>query len=143
MPIKRRPQINNTGLAPSATSRLGTAPSTGRNPFQSVIEACHQSAAAFDPENALRTIEWYESLPQLVAALSEMLGAQGKKLVEHFYLYPTAGEFAEALGGKFLAYTGPCEDARAAFEAAHAEDLERIRNPKPNQQKWDILANQE
>lgn len=143
MPLRRRPQINNTGLRASASSRLGTTPASGRNPFAAVIEACQQAAQAYDPENAVRAIDWYEGMPEMVDALSSMLHAQGVKNTEDFYMYPAAGEFAMALGGKFQAYKGPCEEARHAFEVAHAEDLERIRNPKPNQRKWDISSNTE
>lgn len=143
MPILRRPTINKTGLARTGASQLGSAPASGRTPFQAVIEACGQSASSYTPANALRVIEWYEGMPQLIEALAGMFAAHAVKNQEDFYLYPSAGEIANALGVKFAAYRGPCEDARAAFEAAHAEDLTKLRDPKRHQELWDLSLNRE
>jgi hypothetical protein len=142
MPLLRRPTINKTGLARTGASRLANSPTSGPSPFAPVIEACATAAQSYSPENALRAIAWYEGMPQLIEALAGMFAAHARKNQEDFYLYPAAAEIANALGVKFAAYKGPCEDARAAFEAAHAEDLTKIRDPKPNQDKWDIVANQ-
>lgn len=144
MPLgRRKPTINQTGLKASPASRLGSAPASGRNPFAAVIEACGQAAHGYSPDNALRVIDWYEGMPELIDAVAGMLRAQGGKNTEEFFLYPAAGEFAQRLGDQFLSYKGPCEDARGAFERSHAEDLERIRNPKHRQDRWDIAANRE
>lgn len=140
MPILRRPTINKTGLARTGASKLGNT-SSGPSPFAAVVEACGTAASSYSPENALRAIAWYEGMPELIEALCGMFGAHARKNEEDFYLYPAAAEIANALAVKFAAYKGPCEDARGAFESAHAEDLEKIRDPKPNQAKWDISAN--
>lgn len=140
-PGRRRPAINQTGLTPSG--QLGSSPSSGRNPFAAVIEACGQATQGYSPDNALRVIDWYEGMPELIEAVAGMLRAQGAKTTEEFYLYPAAAEFAGRLGEQFLAYRDPCASARDAFEKAHAEDLERIRDPKQHQEKWDISANRE
>ena len=113
------------------------------NPFASVIDAAHQAAQGYSPDNALRVIDSYEGMPELIDAIATMLKVQGAKTTEEYYLYPSAGEFAAALGDQFRHYKDPCAAAQRAFEHAHAEDLERIRNPQLNQQKWDISANQE
>lgn len=141
MPSLRRPTINKTGLASTGASRLGNTPTSGPSPFAPVIEACAVAAQSYTPENALRAIAWYEGMPELIEALAGMFAAHARKNQEDFYLYPAAAEIANALGMKFAAYKGPCEDARAAFESAHAEDLTKIRDPKPNQDKWDIVKN--
>lgn len=143
MPIRRRPKINQTGMRASSGTQLGSAPVSGRNPFAAVIEACGQAAQSYSPDNALRVIDWYEGMPALVDAISGMLTTQGARNTEEFFLYPAAGEFAARLGSHFHAYKGPCEDARAAFERAHLEDLEKLRNPKSHQEKWDLSANRE
>jgi hypothetical protein len=139
----RRPQINSTGLARTSAARLGSAPASGRTPFAAVIEACGVAATAYSPDNAQRAIEWYEGMPQLIEAIASMFAAHAVRNAEDFYLYPAAADIANALGAKFAAYRGPCDDARAAFEAAHAEDLAKLRDPKRNQEKWDILVNKD
>ena len=141
MPLRRRPTINQTGLRP--TTDTPTHAMSARNPFAAVIEACGQAAQSYEPGNALRVIDWYEGMPALIEAVAGMLRQQGGKTTEQFYLYPAAAEFAGRLGEQFLAYRDPCGSARDAFERAHAEDLERIRNPKQHQEKWDISANRE
>lgn len=113
------------------------------NPFAAVIEACGTSAQGYSPDNALRVMEWYEAMPDLIDAIAGMLQRQGAQTVEEFYLYPAAGEFAHALGNQFLRYKDPCDAARHAFEVAHAEDIERVKNPQRHQEKWDITLNRE
>lgn len=113
------------------------------NPFQAVIEACEQAAQAYTPENAMRVIEWYDGMPELIEAFAGMLSSQGAQTVDEFYLYPAAGEFAQKLGDNFRRYSEPCEEARNAFESVHKDDLQRIRDPQRNQERWDIAANRE
>lgn len=113
------------------------------NPFAAVIEACGQSAHGYSPDNALRVIEWYEGMPELIEAIAGMLRHQGAKTLEEFFLYPQAGEFAQKLGALFLHYKDPCEQAHHAFATAHAKDIARVKDPQRNQYKWDISLNKD
>lgn len=113
------------------------------NPFAAVIESCGQAASSYSPDNALRVMDWYQAMPELIEAVSRMLDMQGAKTVEEFYLLPAAGEFAQRLGRQFAMYKGPCEEARSAFERVHAEDIDKVKNPQRNQERWDISANRD
>lgn len=113
------------------------------NPHNPVIEASALASRQYSPDNALRVMEWYDGLADLVAAVASMLDAQGAKNTEEFFMYPAAGEFARGLGAQFRRYGDVCDAARAAFHAAHADDIERIRNPQRGQERWDVAANRE
>lgn len=144
----RRAATRTPPAAPTTTPGDTGRPTTTTgdtvpNPFAGVIEACHTAAQGYSPDNALRVIEWYEAMPELIDAIAAMLKAQGGKTVEEFFLYPAAGEFAQSLGDQFNFYREPCEAARLAFERAHADDLKRIRDPQRNQEKWDISASRD
>ena len=113
------------------------------NPFAAVIESCGQAASSYSPDNALRVIDLYRGMPELIDAISAMFKIQAEKTDAEFYLFPAAAEFLNALGAQFQAYKGPCDAARAAFERAHADDIERVLNPQRNQEKWDISRNRD
>jgi len=106
------------------------------NPFDAVIDACGTATHSYSPDDALRVIDWYRGMPDLIEAVAQMLTAQGAKTTEEFYLHPAAGQFAMGLGDQLRLYSEACHAARAAFERAHAADLDRIRNPRPHEAKW-------
>lgn len=137
--FERKPTINNN-TKPAASGSGGVST---RNPFAAVIDACGQSARAYEPVNANRVVDWYAAMPELIEAIARMLSTQGEKNTEQFFMYPAAGAFARQLGDQFRRYKDVCDDARLAFERAHADDLERIRNPRRFQERWDIAANRE
>lgn len=149
MPTSRKPSIPGKGhRVPNGATGFHD-PATGaffaasRTPHAAVVEACSQSAHTYQPENALRVVELYTGAGESIDAMSTMLRVQGKKTVEEFYLHPGVGELLVAMGDQLAKYRAVVDDARAAFENLHKEDLERIRNPQRGQERWDIAVNRE
>ncbi len=113
------------------------------HPFTGVVDACQQSGATWAPDNALRVLEWYDGMPEMLDAMVGMLRAQGARTAEEFPINRGAGEFAARLGDQLAKYRGVLEEARAIFHAAHAEDIDRILNPGPHSHKFDVSMNRE
>ncbi len=113
------------------------------NPFQPLIEAADIAGQGYTPENARRVQDWYRHLPDAVDAISRMLTAHGQKMTDEFYLDPAAGQYVAELGQQFSRFHEPVRHAADSFTRVHAEDLRRIDNPQPNQERWDIGRNRE
>lgn len=111
------------------------------NPFAPVIEAL--AACKLNPENARRVQQWYEGMPEFVAAVQSMFDGHADELENEFYMDPAPAQYAKGLGAVFGRFREPAANAGALFAAAHHDDLERINNPQRHQEKWDISANQE
>lgn len=113
------------------------------NPFLPVVEAMNDTAARFVPANALRVLDWYDGMSDLVQGVSDMFRAHAAKLENEFHMDPAAAAYANGLAGVFDRFQGPVAAARDTFYRVHADDIERIRNPQPNQDKWDVSANRD
>ena len=113
------------------------------NPFDGLIEAADTAGQGYTPENARRVQDFYRHLPEAVDAISRMLSAMGQKTTDDFYIDPSAGQYAQELGSQFARFHGPVEQASEAFQRAHRDDLRRIDEPQPHQDKWDITQNRE
>lgn len=121
----------------------GNGLASGPNPFAAVIDAMAACKSQFDPHNALAVERWFAGLTDFVDGVVDMMTGHGSKLTEDFYLDPAAGQYATGLSGVFARFQEPVAAAAATFARVHADDLEKIHNPKQHQHKWDISANRD
>lgn len=111
--------------------------------FSNAIEAVSTDLGSWAPGNARSVVGFYDQLEKLFDSLSNGLGSSSQSLVEGFPIDPAAAEHVQSLAERMRAFSDHLEEARAAFESAHAEDLERINNPRVMEEKWDYSTNQE
>jgi hypothetical protein len=77
----------------------------------------------------------------LVDAIADRLVRDGATYCEEFPTDPRAGEVAQIVGVQMRKMHGPVEKFATVFENVHRAELERLRNPRPNERKWDISEN--
>lgn len=111
-------------------------------PFTALIEAM-SAAASWHPTNAKSVIAWYQGLADLERTHAAMLTAHGRAVTEEFYMDPAAGEFARALGDVFARYGESVDVAAGVFHRVHKDDIDRITEPRPHAEAWDISANRD
>lgn len=113
------------------------------NPFESHIEQVKATASNFQVGKAKDLIDWVDNAPQAAAVEAESWRQQGMKIQEEIPVHPA---FAEALltfaNAKQGLVTQIHEHAQK-FRAQHAAELQRINDPRPGADKWDISANRD
>lgn len=109
-------------------------------PFGPAIEGARTAAGAFQPDNARAVMAWYDGLGAYAEAQGELLRVHANKL-DNFPLHPAARDQAMALARMFSQLQGAASDAASTFRKAHADDINRIENPRQNEHMWDFSRN--
>lgn len=111
------------------------------NPFDSHNEALAASTSNLDIENARGLIDWVDNAPGAAETQAAMWTGHAHKIQEQILI---GAEFAEALHDFAATQARQAERIRevgATFRRVHAEELRRINEPKPGEDKWDIGKN--
>lgn len=108
------------------------------NPYTGAIEAL---GGRISTENALRVLDYVTGLPDLIEAMSLRLARDGSAYLEDFPSAPAAGQVAVSLADQMRRMHGPIQQFSKVFERVHAKELERIRNPRKGEVKWDVSKN--
>lgn len=109
-----------------------------RNPYQPAIDGL---AGHISTENALQVLDYVGGLPALIEAAANRLMRDGNQYVEDFPSDPRAGEVAMLLAQQMRRMHDPVEKFSAVFERVHRQELQRIREPRQGEEKWDVTNN--
>jgi hypothetical protein len=109
------------------------------NPYRPAIEGL---AGRISTENARRVMDYVAGLPELIQAASDRLRRDGAAYVDDFPSDARAGEVAVALGVQMAKMHDPVAKFAAVFARVHAKELDRLENPRQQEEKWDVSKNQ-
>ena len=105
------------------------------------VADAYASVAAFSPENKDELENFLSRLRELKESEANALKTLGDRFVSE---YPMAAPIADAfmeLASATAALTDHCDSILTTFRNAHAEDIERIENPRPNEEWFDVSRN--
>ncbi|MEO7193729.1 MAG: hypothetical protein ABIZ05_02745 [Pseudonocardiaceae bacterium] len=111
------------------------------NPFHNHNEALAQVANNLDIHNARALIDWVDGAP---GAAEQQAGVWRQHAGTIQESIPVSGEFAEAITDFAATQARQAERIREAgtvFRRTHQEELRRIEEPRPGEDKWDVSAN--
>ncbi|MBW4722441.1 hypothetical protein [Saccharothrix obliqua] len=111
------------------------------NPFVDYTEALATATSNLDVHNARALIDWVDNAPGAAEQQAAMWITSARRINEKILV---AGEFADALHDFAATQARQAERIREVgtiFRRAHAEELRRINEPKPGEDKWDISKN--
>ncbi|MEU4807436.1 hypothetical protein [Actinosynnema sp. NPDC023587] len=131
----------STGEPAPATAGTSSEGTTMPNPFDNHNEALATATSNLDIENARALIDWVDNAPGAAETQAAMWNGHAHKIQEQILV---AGEFAEALHDFAATQARQAERIRevgVTFRRAHSEELRRINEPKPGEDKWDISKN--
>lgn len=110
--------------------------------IDAAIEAVSENIGGWIPENALDLDAFLAGLPVLfetvassVAGVAELLGAE-------FPVHPSVPEHLQEIAATVAGMGEFAGEAHAIHRVAHAAEMERIENPRPNERLWDVVENQ-
>ncbi|GAA2822592.1 hypothetical protein [Saccharopolyspora taberi] len=113
------------------------------NPFESHIEQVQATATNFQVNRANDVIDWVKNAPGAAAAEAQSWQSQAQKIQQELPINPAFAEALNSYANASRGLAGQMAEHAAAFEVHHAEELNKLRNPRPGQDKWDISNNRD
>jgi hypothetical protein len=112
------------------------------NHVEAAAEALETHIGSWQPENAADLDVFLASLPMLFEAVSNSIIRVASTLGAEFPVDAVVPERLHEIAATVAGMTDFSAEAHAVHRVAHARELERIENPRPNEQIWDVGQNQ-
>lgn len=112
------------------------------SPIKALAEEVQSGFGNFSPENVLDMEGMFEDLPEFFEAFRDGVRTLGTRFGEQLPIDPKVAEAIMEVGATLSGLADHCREMRQLFETAHATELERLRNPRPQEKIWDVSQNQ-
>lgn len=104
-------------------------------------EAISEYIGTWAPENALDLDSFLAGLPGLFEALAAAVAGVAERLGAEFPVHPTVAEHLDEIAATVAGMGEFAAEAHMIHRIAHAAEMERIENPRPNEELWDVAGN--
>jgi hypothetical protein len=111
------------------------------NHIDAATEAVSESIGSWAPENALDLDAFLAGLPRLFEAVAFSLARFAERLGSEFPVHPSVPEHLQEIAATVAGMGEFAGEAHAIHRTAHAAEMERIENPRPNERLWDVVEN--
>ncbi|MFJ9817918.1 hypothetical protein ACIRU3_22180 [Streptomyces sp. NPDC101151] len=112
-----------------------------------MIEASREmvgSALMYNPEGMMEIGQDFASLPEFLQNLAKAIYHMTRQVQEgDTPMDPAIVDKIKAIHAEIRMVAQSAEDLKPAFENYHADDIKRIRNPRRNEQLWDVERNRD
>jgi hypothetical protein len=112
------------------------------NHVEATAEAVESHIGGWRPESAADLDLFLASLPLLFEAVSNSIIRVAATLGADFPVDAAVPERLHEIAATVAGMADFSAEAHAVHRVAHAAELERIENPRPNEQIWDVAQNQ-
>jgi hypothetical protein len=110
--------------------------------IEAAAEAVEQHIGSWEPENALDLDLFLSSLPRLFESVSGSIGHVASRLGDEFPVDAAVTERLREIAATVRGMSDFAGEAHAIHRIVHAKELERIEEPRPGEQMWDVAQNQ-
>jgi len=110
--------------------------------IDAATEAVSEHIGAFAPENATDLDAFLLGLPRLFEAVASSVAGVAERLGSEFPVDPSVCEHLQEIAATVAGMGEFAGEAHAIHRVAHAAELERIEDPRPNERIWDVVENQ-
>lgn len=100
-----------------------------------------QQIGSWEPDNAVDLDLFLSSLPRLFEAVSTSIGHVAGRLGSDFPVHPAVTERLREIASTVAGMSEFAAEAHSIHRSAHASELERIEDPRPGEQMWDVTRN--
>lgn len=100
------------------------------------------AAARHEADSMLEVGRDFAMLPDIMANVAKANQMIVNKAAEAYPVHPAVIQALEMIHRTALAAVEAAEQVNPAFERLHADELNRLRNPRRGEEKWDVRANQ-
>jgi hypothetical protein len=109
--------------------------------IDAAAEAISEHIGGWEPESALELDSFLAGLPLLFEALAAAVGGVAERLGSEFPVDPSVSEHLGEIAATVAGMGDFAAEAHAIHRMAHAAEMERIENPRPHEELWDVAAN--
>jgi hypothetical protein len=109
--------------------------------IDAAAEAISEYIGGWAPENALELDSFLAGLPGLFEALAAAMAGVAERLGAEFPVDPAVPEHLAEIAATVAGMGDFAAEAHAIHRTVHAPELERIENPRQNEDLWDVAAN--
>jgi hypothetical protein len=99
------------------------------------------SIGSWEPENITEVDDFLQDLGQLYEALAVMQANLAQRFATDLPIGSAVVEHLSELASAAGSLTDHANQARGIFRSQHAEEFERLENPRPREELWDYRAN--
>ena len=110
--------------------------------IDAAIEAVSQNIGGWVPESALDLDMFLAGLPVLFETMASSVANVAERLGSEFPVHPSVPEHLQEIAATVAGMGEFAGEAHAIHRVAHAAEMERIENPRPNERLWDVVENQ-
>jgi hypothetical protein len=110
--------------------------------IDAATEAVSQHIGAWEPENALDLDAFLAGLPRLFEAVASSVASVAERLGSEFPVHPSVPDHLREIAATVAGMGEFAGEAHAIHRTAHAAEMERIEDPRPNERLWDVVENQ-
>jgi hypothetical protein len=110
--------------------------------IDAATEAISENIGAWAPENALDLDAFLSGLPRLFEAVASSVAGVAERLGSEFPVHPSVPDHLQEIAATVAGMGEFAGEAHAIHRTAHAEEMDRIENPRPNERLWDVVENQ-
>ena len=111
------------------------------NHIDAAAEAVTETIGTWAPENALDLDVFLAGLPRLFEAVAASIAGVAERLGSEFPVHPSVPEHLHEIAATVAGMGEFAGEAHAIHRTAHAAEMERIENPRPNERLWDVSEN--
>jgi hypothetical protein len=138
-PTAPAPKPGRRVTAPGVTPK-GSSMAT-ESTIDAVIDAAAEHIGGFQPENALQILHWLQGLQRLYQEIGVHLTQTAARLADEEPIERLVTDHLHSVGGQTATLGDWFGETEHIFEAAHAVELQRLRDPRVNERHWDVDAN--
>lgn len=110
--------------------------------IDAATEAVTENIGAWVPENALDLDAFLAGLPLLFEAVASSVAGVAERLGSEFPVHPSVPEHLQEIAATVAGMGEFAGEAHTIHRIAHAAEMERIEEPRPNESIWDVVENQ-
>jgi hypothetical protein len=111
------------------------------SPVAAATEAVTENFGRFDPQNIDGLTALFDDLPEFYSALITANTNLAAKFGDELPVKPAVTEAIGEMNSYLAGLRDHATSLRELFEKAHKDELERLRNPRRNEEMWDVQNN--
>lgn len=111
------------------------------SPVAAAAEEVENAIGSYHPENITELREFFADLPDFFERQISAFQAFADHLEQEQPLEPAVAEHYREMLANLAGIRDHVQEGISVFESAHERELQRLEEPRPNEQAWDVTQN--